>query len=96
MTKLDVQAIRENAPAWKDAIPAMQTAVWVMCGGGYLGDFAAQQPADFYIDSRVRKLPYKFVEVERAVKILAIIAEVNGLDARNLPKKPSVHNLGVF
>lgn len=31
-------------------IQAMQVAVFVMCGGGFLGQFAAAQPADFYAE----------------------------------------------
>jgi len=40
-----------------ESIPSMQVAVYVMCGGGFLGRFAAEKPMDFYIDDRVGCLP---------------------------------------
>lgn len=96
MKTLDLERVANNATSWKDSIPTMQTAVYVMVGGGMLGRFAAEQPADFYIDNRVGRLPYSRKEVSQAVSILALIAEKNGLNPHDLPPMPSLHNLGIF
>ena len=80
----------------KQDIGSHQVAVYVMCGGGILGRSAAEQPAGFYIDSRCGRLPYNRKEIEQAVAVLAIIAEVQGLDAHSLPKMPDFHACGIF
>lgn len=80
---------------WKEAIPLMQVAVYVMCGGGFLGKLAAEQPGKFYLD-RAGKKPYPDKQIVGAVKVLAQIARDNGLDANHLPEMPVFHNLGVF
>ena len=82
---------------WKaETIPAMQIAIYVMCGGGFLGRFAAEQPADFYIDARVGRLPYTRREIEQAAKVLTVAAQAHGLDPHHLPPMPRFHNLGVL
>lgn len=93
---IDVEAIRATAPRWKDAIGIMQVAVYVMCGGGLIGKSAAEQPADFYIDDRASRRPYRKVQIYRAVRTLELLAQANGLDPRNMPAMPDFHNLGVF
>ena len=65
-------------------IQAMQVAVYVMCGGGILGNFAATKPADFYIDARVTRRPFRGFEIEQAVASLAEQASCDGLDSHNL------------
>lgn len=95
MLKLDQEKVAESA--WKgETIPAMQVAVYVMCGGGFLGGMAAEQPIDFYIDNRVGKLPYPRREILQAVKTLVTIAKLNGLDPHHLPECPEFHNMGIF
>jgi hypothetical protein len=95
MKKLDQSNVAESG--WKaDSIPGMQVAVFVMCGGGFLGRFAAEQPRDFYIDARTGKFPYSKTAILQAVEALATIAEVNGLDPRHLPSMPNFHNMGIF
>ena len=95
MIKLDQKKVRESG--WsKESIPAMQTAIYVMCGGGILGEMAAERPKEFYIDSRVGKLPYSKREIFQAVVTLISIAESNGMDASNLPPMPRFHNMGIF
>ena len=79
-----------------ETIPTMQTAVYVMCGGGFLGRFAAEQPMDFYIDDRVGCLPYSKEEIYQAVETLKTIAIANGLNPRRLQLVPSFHNMGIF
>ena len=95
MKKLDQNKVAESG--WKaDTIPAMQTAVYVMCGGGFLGRFAAEQPSDFYIDDRVGKLPYSRKQIMQAVETLVTIARANGIDPKRLPAMPNFHNMGIF
>jgi len=103
--KLDLNVVKDCAEKYskdidglwnKQTIPFLQVAVYTMIGGGLLGRMAAEQPADFYIDSRVGKLPYPKRDILQAVAVLAIIAEANGLDPHNLPKLPPFHNLGIF
>lgn len=96
INEADRKRIVECAPYYKDTIRDMQIAVFVMCGGGFLGRFAAEHPAQFYIDDRVRDLPYSRNAIEYAVEVLAIIAEANGLDAKNIPSMPRFHNMGIF
>ncbi len=67
-----------------------------MCGGGFLGRSAAEQPADFYIDDRIGKLPYGRREIVQAVKVLETMAKAWGFDPHHLPEMPAFHNMGVF
>ena len=77
-------------------IGALQVAVYVACGGGQLGFFAARQPADFFIDSEAGNLPYERTEIEQAVKVLSVVAAVQGLNPHKLPEMPNLHGCGVF
>ncbi len=95
MRRLNQERVAESA--WgMESIPAMQTAVYVMCGGGFLGRFAAEQPMDFYIDDRVGVLPYSREEIYQAVETLKTIAMANGVDPHRLPAMPAFHNMGIF
>jgi hypothetical protein len=73
-----------------------QTAVFVMAGGGLLGRFASEQPADFYIDDRKGRLPYSNQAVVQAVELLTRFAEALDLDPHRLPERMAFHNLGSF
>lgn len=77
-------------------IPAMQVAVYVMCGGGFLGRAAAERPGDFYIDDRVSGLPYNRTKIRRAVEALAVAAKASGIDPFHLPEMPHFDGMGVF
>ena len=97
MRKLNQEAVSESAKDyWSNSIKAHQTAVFVMCGGGYLGEFAAEQPGSFYIDDRVSRLPYGKKAIYQAVETLCTIATANGLDPKHLPPRPQFHNCGIF
>ena len=100
MRTLDFEKVQEHfgeTGHWQaDSVPLMQVSVFVMCGGGFLGRLAAEQPADFYIDSRCGKLPYGRREIMQAVKVLTTAAQAFGLDPHNMPRMPLLHNLGVF
>lgn len=62
----------------------LQNVIYTMLGESWLGSFAVEQPADFYIDSRVGKLPYPKKVIERAVEILAFVAKAQGKDPHHL------------
>ena len=95
MYKLNQEEVAKSD--WnRDTIAHMQTAVFVMCGGGYLGNFAATQPAKFYIDDRVSRLPYGKKAIYQAVETLCTVATANGLDPNRLPERPQFHNCGIF
>jgi len=95
MRRLNQERVAESG--WGgETIPSMQVAVYVMCGGGFLGRFAAEQPMDFYIDDRVGRLPYSRDEIYQAVETLKTIAIANGMDLHRLPSLPSFHNMGIF
>ena len=79
-----------------EIIPLHQVAVYVMCGGGFLGHFAAEQPADFYIDDRVGRLPFRRSEICYAVRTLAQIAKSRGLNPHDLPPLPVLHSFGIL
>lgn len=71
-------------------VAASQVAVYVMCGGGMLGNFAAEQPADFYIDDKVGWLPYPKSVIRETVRELVELARLNKLDPHNMPKMPGI------
>ena len=77
-------------------IPLLQTAVYVMCGGGMLGTFAAEQPGNFYIDTRVGRLPYPKKAIYQVVKTLCTHAIKFGLDPKRLSDRPLFPNCGIF
>jgi len=100
MVKLDMEKVAtsgvECGMAKPERIAALQVALFVACGGGMLGHFAAEQPADFYIDGRVCRLPYGKREIQQAVNVLAILAAKAGLDPHHMPAMPTFHNAGMF
>lgn len=92
MRHLNQEKVAESG--WSAAsIPVMQAAVYVMCGGGFLRQLAAEKPMDFYIDERCRRLPYSRNKIYQAVETLKTIAVANDIDLRRLPK---FHNMGIF
>jgi hypothetical protein len=54
----------------------LQTTLFVMCGGGFLGLAAARCPRTFYIDARAGKLPFSRSEISRVAAMVADYAEV--------------------
>lgn len=73
----------------------LQVIVYTMCGGGMLGQFAAQQPKDFYIDMRVGRLPYNNKKIYHAVEVLKGISEYLDLKPEQM-KMPDWYNGGIF
>jgi len=76
-------------------LETLQVEIYVMCGGGMLGHFGATQPADFYIDSRVGRLPYPKRVIYQAVEMLKALAIKLGKDPHNLPE-PRIVNPWVW
>jgi hypothetical protein len=102
---LNMEAVKESLHDWinrplsdhpNQQVALMQVVVFVMCGGGLLGRFASEQPADFYIDDRVGRLPFGKKEILQAVKVLELAAIEAGFDPRKMPEAPRFHNMGVF
>lgn len=90
-----------KAKDWKNkkgrqAIRDLQIVVYVMVGGGLLGRSAAEQPKGFYIDARIPKRPYPYKAVYQAVRVLARLAEINGMDPNKLPEMSNFPGCGVF
>ena len=77
----------DSLPPTMQDINDLQIRIYTMIGGGMLGEFAMTQPADFYIDLRVGRLPYPNRRIYHAVEILHGLALYLGLDASHL-KKP--------
>jgi len=70
----------------EEDLKALQVSIYVMCGGGMLGRFAMSQPADFYIDDRVGKLPYSKSDIYQVVEVMKAICHHLGKDAHHLPE----------
>jgi hypothetical protein len=100
MKKLDLAAVRQyvkdDLERYRVMVPHLQIMIFTMVGGGHLGSFAAEQPADFYIDDRVGGTPYSHRKIYQAVEVLKIIAEEAGLDPHRMPQLPWVHHCGAF
>jgi hypothetical protein len=80
----------------REEMQALRVAIYTMIGGGFIGNFAVNQPGDFYIDSRVSKRPYKQRDIYQAVAVLAVYFKVLKYTHANVPRLPHFHNCGVF
>jgi hypothetical protein len=83
-------------PWGAEIVAVHQVAVFVMVGGGFLGRWAAENPADFYLDDRVGRLPYSREDIRRSVATLAKIAQTQGLNPHDLPVMPLLHSFGIL
>ena len=79
----------------KDELQAVKATIWTMIGGGRLAEFAVRQPADFYIDIRVGRLPYSRRDILQAVAILAEAYEIAQTPLKERTS-PVLLNLGCF
>ena len=96
MKTLDMERVKEQSGfSGIEHLRLLQVAVYVMCGGGFLGKLASEQPADFYIDDRVGRLPYSKSAITQAVEVLRVHAEKEGLDTHNLAGV-GFHTCGTF
>jgi hypothetical protein len=89
-----IQNNRKCSRSW--SIETVQVAIYIMAGGGLIGRFFAEQPADAYRDARAGRAPYPAKAVENMRKVLVAMAEVYGLDPHYLPPIPAFHHAGVF
>jgi len=78
----------------RELIGVHQIAVYVICGGGHLGRWAAENPAAFRMDDSVTRLPYSRDEVSRSVATLSRIAQAHGFNPHDLPCMPLLHSFG--
>lgn len=76
--------IDSDASFTLEDVKTLQVMANTMIGGGMLGSFAMGQPADFYIDDRVGKLPYSRRDIMQVVEVLRGAALQNGLDPHHL------------
>lgn len=71
--------------------------VYVMCGGGLIGNFAVTDPWSFYIDDRVGRLPYSRKAIYQSVEVIKIMAELLGYKSGSMPYLDlNFHNCGVI
>ena len=77
-------------------IPGTQLALYVMVGGGLIGRFYAEQPEYAYRDTRAGRAPFKTKEVEAMRGALLGLADVCGMDGRDMPRMADFHAAGVF
>ena len=98
MRKLDPEKVRESIRDYyiDEDIGALQVAIYVACGGGWIGQNHAERPVEAYIDDRVGTLPYSRREIENMKIVLIAMADAKGLDPSNLPPMPKFHSCGVF
>lgn len=105
MTKLNFDAVLESLKEQKaydeqglqERFRALQVVVHVMCGGGFLGRMASEQPAEFYIDDRASaRTPYPLKQIQQAVQVLTLTAQVLGYDPNKLPHAPDFHCCGIW
>jgi hypothetical protein len=102
--KLDMQVVKfnlrrefnDNPNEFRKKITYQQVMVYVMVGGGFVGRSHAEQPAGAYVDGRCSKPPYALRAISQATEVLAIMAEVAGLDPNHLPEMYNIHCSGVF
>ncbi len=73
----------------------LQVAIYVMCGGGFLGSFAVENPREFYIDDRVYGLPFSRTKIYRAVSVLTVYFDLLKIK-RGDARKCRFHSCGVF
>lgn len=98
MRKLDMTQVATSFGHYRKLrkIGTLQTVLFVMVGGGFLGASFAESPADAYIDSRVGKLPYSRKEIEQMRQILIAHAKYLKLDPHKLPPRADFHCGGIL
>ena len=92
--KLNLEIVRQNIRSLskkekKEVLKNLQVALYVLCGEGLLGQFAAKSPAEFYIDSRVKISRKK--EIYEKVEVLKIVAEELKLNPYSLEFKCTLY-----
>jgi hypothetical protein len=75
----------------KELVPQLQHTIKVMLGGGFLASAGANQPADFYIDSRVGRLRYPKRNIIGTVRMLAELAKRAGINPHAIPDTGAIY-----
>lgn len=65
----------------------LQTAVYVMAGGGFVGSSLATQPKNGYVDGRCSKRPYAIGKIKNVLAVLCIYAELLGYDPNSIEQE---------
>lgn len=82
----DFKNIHESLRPTKETLKLQQVMLYTMCGGGMLGRSAMCQPADFYIDLRVGRLPFPHKDIFMAVEMIKAICDYLGENPHKLPE----------
>ena len=73
----------------------VQIALYIMCGGGFIGDFAVRQPDEFYVDDR-GKTPYSVPDILKALVFYSAFLKELGIDKNDIPRMPFVPHMCVM
>lgn len=81
----------------REDIPALQSLIYAMIGGGTLARVAIANPRDFYLDSRAGKLPYTRRAILQAVRVLAAVYDLHHIGPEEADTcRVRLPNLGIF
>ena len=94
LREIFAEQYREGPSRFMERLKAQQIVVYVMCGGGLIGRSHAEQPRNAYVGDRVSKRPYPRRSIAQATAVLALMAEIAGLN--HLPEMVDIHGSGVF
>jgi hypothetical protein len=94
--RLDIHQVQASDLFYEMELGNLQVAIYMACGGGWLGNIYAHSPGIATIDSSYGRLPYKRKEIEKMRLVLVAKAKHLNLDPNSLPKMPKLHNCGVF
>ena len=92
---IDIDFSLENKQPTDKTLEFLQVMIYVMVGGGMLGRLAMCQPADFYIDLRVGRLPYSQKDISNVVEMIKAVADYLTKDPHKLPE-PDFYGCWVF
>lgn len=93
---LDIHHVQESALFYEMELGTLQVAIYMACGGGWLGNIYAHHPGVATIDSSDGSLPYKRKEIEKMRLVLVAKAKHLNIDPNSLPKMPKLHSCGAF
>ena len=87
--KCTIEKVSRDREAALQEFQNLQIAAYVMAGGGFIGEMAAEQPWGFYIDTRVGKRPYSTTKICNMVGCVKVFAETLGFNSTTIPKMKS-------
>lgn len=90
-----LEQVRENGRGEVyEEMKHVQTTLYIMCGGGWLGDTAAHHPDVFHIDGRSGALPYSKADIFQVLAVFKVYLRVLGYEKP--PRRVMPHSCGVF